>query len=143
MKKRGQLNISFGMIFSIILVIVFLAAGFYAIAKFIDMQKEIQIRSFVSDLQEDVDTLWKNMQGSQSKEYVLPTKITAVCFVSGEKTYNMEFISENIFPREIIGNIDIGKITEEESPFCIENVEGKINLIISKKFGETLVTITK
>ena len=40
-----------------------------------------------------------------------------------------------------IKHIDLEKITENENPFCIENIDGKVNLIIKKDFGETLVTI--
>jgi len=41
-EKRGQLKLSFGMIFSIILIIVFLGFAFFGIQKFMDYQKSIQ-----------------------------------------------------------------------------------------------------
>lgn len=140
--KKGQLEISFGMIFSIILVIAFLGFGFYAITKFIEMQQTIQIEKFASDFQEDVNTVWKSLQGSQTKSYTLPEKIIAVCFIN-EESRNMKFLSERIISGRYIEKIDIDKILGNQKEFCIENTDGKVNLIISKEYGETLVTIKK
>ena len=56
--RSGQLEISFGMIFSIILIIIFIAAGFYAITKLLALQRTIQIESFLKDFQDDVDKMW-------------------------------------------------------------------------------------
>lgn len=140
--KKGQMEISFGMIFSIILVIFFLAAGFYGISKFIEMQQTVQIEKFSSDFKEDVDIMWKKLQGSETKTYVLPKKIISVCFRNDEFT-NLEFVSEKIIPGEYVEHLNIEKITKEENPFCVKNVEGKISLILSKEYGETLVTVGK
>jgi uncharacterized protein (UPF0333 family) len=49
--KKAQLKISFGMIFSIILVISFLAFGFFAIQKFLGIQENIIMKKFVDDFQ--------------------------------------------------------------------------------------------
>jgi len=140
--KKGQLQISFGMIFSIILVIIFLGFGVYAIIKFIDLQQTVQIEKFSNDLQEDVNTMWKSLQGSQTKSYLLPKKISSVCFIDDD-SINLEFTSEGIIRGKYIEKLNIEKILGDEEKFCIENVNGKINLIISKEYGETLVNIEK
>ena len=140
--KRGQLDISFGMIFSIILIIIFLAFGFYAITKFLELQQSIQINTFQNDFQNDVNNMWKSAQGSQTVTYTLPTKISSICFVENE-FYNLAFTSSSIIPGKQIDNLDIAKITKNENPFCIANVKGKISMTIVKNFGETLVTVTK
>jgi len=145
MKKRGSrgaLELSFGMIFSIILIIIFLAFGFYAITKFIALQKTIQIESFLRDFQEDVDTMWKSNQGSQPLTYTLPSKITSVCFKNDE-FQNLQFISNEIINGKMIEHIDIAKTTKDESPFCIQNVKGKISLRLAKDYGEALVTVER
>ena len=142
MKKRGALELSFGMIFSIILIIVFLAFGFYAIMKFIDLQNSIQIENFLRDFQNDVDKMWKSSQGSQNLVYSLPNKISAVCFKNDE-FQNLEFISKEIIKGKMIEHIDIEKITEDENPYCIQNVKGKISLTILKDYGETLVRVER
>jgi hypothetical protein len=139
---RGQLDISFGMIFSIILIIVFLAFGFYAIKKFIDLQRTIQIESFLKDFQNDVDKMWKSPQGSQKLSYTLPTKISEVCFTNNEFE-NLIFTSKEIIRGKMIENIDIGNITSQEDPFCIQNTKGKVSFTIAKDYGETLVRVQK
>jgi len=140
--KKGQLDISFGMIFSIILIVIFLAFGVYAIIKFLELQESIQISTFLNDFQNDVNKMWKSSQGSQSVKYTLPTKISAVCFQESEFE-NLKFTSERIIRGKIIENIDIAKITKDENPFCIQNVKGKVSMTIVKNFGEQLVTITR
>jgi len=140
--KTGQMNLSFGMIFSIILIVIFLAFGVYAIIKFLELQESIQVSTFLNDFQNDVNKMWKSSQGSQSVKYTLPTKISAVCFQQDEFE-NLKFTSERIIRGKIIDNIDIPKITKDENPFCIKSVNGKISMTISKNFGEQLVTITR
>ena len=159
------MKLSFGMIFSIILIIVFISFAFFAIQKFLDIQNSVQVGKFTNDFQLNIDKIWKGSQGSEEKEYFLPKKITYVCFVDyssdkkGEKQdlyrelEQLYYENENMFfypvgsaqgldAREI-KHIDLEKITENENPFCIENIDGKVNLIIKKDFGEVLVTIGK
>lgn len=140
--KRGQLNISFGMIFSIVLIIIFLAFGFYAIKKFMDLQESVQIEKFLNDFQSDVDKMWKSYQGSQEVEYFLPTKVVSICFQDDEFE-NIKFTSKNIIPGKNIENIDIEKIIKDENPFCVKNVKGKVKFMLVKEYGDALVTITK
>ncbi|VVB82073.1 Uncharacterised protein [uncultured archaeon] len=142
-KKRGQIELSFGMIFSIILIIIFLGFGIYAIIKFLQFQESIQISTFSSDFQSDVNKMWKSSQGSQVVTYTLPSKIISVCFVKGDKFQNMRFTSSNIIPGKMIENIDINKTTQTQSPLCILNTKGKVNFTIAKDYGENLVTIKK
>jgi hypothetical protein len=144
-KKRGktaQLNLSFGMIFSVILIIVFLVAGFYAIKKFVELQQTIQIQNFLKNFQDDVDKMWKSAQGSQVVTYALPTKISSICF-SDDEFWNLKFTSNEIIQGKMINNIDITSITAKESPYCIMNVKGKVSLTIVKDFGETLVRVER
>lgn len=133
---------SFGMIFSIILIIVFLAFGFYAITKFLEFQEDVKIEKFLNDFQEDVNSMWKSLQGSQTKTYSLPTKINAVCFKDDEFR-NLEFNSKQVINGDYIEHLDIENMTKKEDPFCINNTKGKISLTIVKDYGETLVTIKR
>ncbi len=140
--RSGQMSLSFGMIFSIILIVIFLAFGVYAIIKFLELQESIQVSTFLNDFQNDVNKMWKNSKGGQSVKYTLPTKISAVCFQQSEFE-NLKFTSERIIRGKIIENIDIAKITKDENPFCVQNVNGKVSMTISKNFGEQLVTINR
>ena len=163
--KKAQLKLSFGMIFSIILIIIFIAFSFYAVQKFIDIQKSVQIGKFANDFQNDIDKIWKGSQGLQKKEYFLPKKISFVCltdYSSNERGLNRNFYdelklvyyeNENLFFYPIgsaegfdareMKHLDLIKTTETENPLCVENIEGKISLTIQKDFNEALVTITK
>tara|TARA_B100000315_G_C14532057_1_gene566665 strand:- start:974 stop:1471 length:498 start_codon:yes stop_codon:yes gene_type:complete len=165
MNKRGQMKLSFGMIFSVILIAIFLAFSVFAIQKFLEIQDAAQVSKFSSNLQEDIDKIWRGSQGSIEKEYTIPKGVTYVCFTdysSGKKgkyivvydsllqTY---FEKENFFFYPLgsglglnskeVKHIDLEKTTENENPFCIENLDNKLKLIIKKNFGEVLVTIEK
>lgn len=162
--KNGQIKLSFGMIFSIILIIVFLAFAFYAIKTFLGIQNAAQTGKFINDLKSDIDRVWKSTESSEEREYVLPSKINYVCFVDFESSAsgprgdiyselrfvyfgneNMMFYplgSSDIDSTKII-NIALSKITLDENPFCIENVRGKVKLTLVKEIGEALVTIKR
>lgn len=138
------MKISFGMIFSIILIVIFLAFAFYAIKKFLEFQDTLKIEKFFDDLQADVDKTWKGTQSSDIREYSLPKKINEVCFTDDEYE-NLYFQSKNIIRGTNIEYINITAITDngKEDPFCILNENTKIQMTIKKDFGEILVTITE
>jgi len=140
MNKRGQLKLSFGMIFSIFLIIIFLALAVYMIIKFINMQHSIQIEIFKNDLQVDIDAMWQSQQGSREVEYYLPEKINTVCFTDNDYQ-NLIFDSEKFTGGANIEHIDIDVITLE-GDYCIENIGGKVSMVLIKDYGETLVRIT-
>jgi len=142
MIKRGQMKLSFGMIFSIILIVIFIAFAFYAIQKFLDIQKYTQIKQFVNNLQSDIDKMWAGTQGSQEVEYFLPSKIESVCFTN-DAYENLNFKSSEFIQGEKLTHINIEKITENKDPFCIETIKGKVKMTIKKDYGEALVMINK
>jgi len=128
------MKLSFGMIFSIFLIIIFIAFAVYAIIKLIDMQHTIQIETFKNDLQGDLDAIWQSSgEYSQEFEYYLPNKIDSVCF--DENNY-MYFESEEILVGETIEHINV-------NAFCVDNIDGKVSMILVKDYGEILVTITE
>ncbi len=141
MKKGAQMKLSFGMIFSIFLIIVFLSFSVYAIIKFINMQQSIQIGTFKNNLQADINTMWQSQQGSREVEYRLPKKIDAVCFIDDDYQ-NLMLVSENPIDGKNIENINIEEITSG-GDYCIGNVDGKVSMTLVKDYGESLVKITK
>ncbi len=142
MKLKGELNLSFGMIFSIILIVAFIVFAFYAIKKFIDFQDTINIEKFKDDLQYDIDSMWRSSEGSQPVEYILPKKITAACLKEDEYE-NLYFESKNIIPGKKLVHVDFDKTLDGKNFVCFENTNGKVNMILKKDFDEVLVTITK
>lgn len=131
---------SFGMIFSIILIIAFLAFAFYAIKSFLQMQQDIQINQFTENFQKEIDTLWKSTSGTKSVEYIIPSKVENVCFVVDDFN-NLLLYQKNIFTEYKIKNIDIlGTVGDRES-VCKKPVDGKISFKLQKDFNKPLVKI--
>lgn len=138
--KKGAMEISFGMIFAIILIIVFLAFAFYGIKKLLGVQEYSMISKFKSDLQEDVNKMWNGPQGQQNMSYSLPKKIEGVCFRVSENG-NLYFLPAGKFPEGNIDHLDIERIIGSKDEKCFENKEGKITFTLKKDFGENLVTL--
>ena len=162
--KKGQMQMSFGMIFSIILIIFFLAFAFFGIRTFLSIQDTAKTTKFLNDLQSDVETAWKSAQVSQEKEYFLPGKQSHVCFVdfsSAERGPQRQLYdelkrayygSENLvfYPLDFdeagsatIRYIDLSEVTLNENPFCIENVDGSVKLRLTKGISDALVMIER
>lgn len=141
MKKKGAVELSFGMIFSIILIIIFIAFAFFAIKNFLNLQNKMRITQFEQNFQSDIDKMWKSEYGSQTVSYILPSSVQKVC-LENNGYENMIFMPSD-FDGININNIDIAKITAEKNPFCIDSKSGKISFTLSKEYGEQLVTITK
>ena len=164
-KKKAQMKLSFGMIFSIILIIIFLVFAFYAIKTFLGMQSSAETGKFLNDLQSDINRIWRSQQASEEQEYSLPSKIEYICFIdfsisgkgqnSGffdglERAYyqseNLVFYpigSSEIDTQVQMENIDIISIIQDENPFCIRNINGKTQVTLIKDFQDSLVTITR
>lgn len=167
---RAQMPLSFGMIFSIILIIAFLGFTIFVIVKFLNTKEEVVAGKLVEDLQNDVDRAWRGSQGSQEVSYKAPSKTTHVCFAyfslrdssersDGRGKYEnlyeelMRAFSsdENLFFYPIgssegldsvkIEHIDIDKITREKNPYCIEKNNGEIRMTIKKDYGDALVVV--
>lgn len=160
-KKRGQMQLSFGMIFSIILIIFFVAIAFYAIKVLLNTQNSIKNSNFKISLQDDVDKIWKSSKTSQETEYILSSKIKKICFVDfsipatkNESLYNelKKYFSENenlfLYPISSykessmhLKNIDLEKTTELGNPLCFDILNSKVRFILEKNLNESLVTI--
>ncbi|MDO8528497.1 MAG: hypothetical protein Q7S06_01235 [Nanoarchaeota archaeon] len=147
MKKRerkGELNLSFGMIFSIILIIAFLVFAFYAIRKFLEFQDTINIEKFKAGLQTNIDDLWRSSGNEEGYgvSYNLPKKITGVCFKDDEFE-NLYFQSERIITGKKIEHLDIIATLNGKDSVCFENTNGKVNMTLNKDFSDVLVTISE
>lgn len=166
-KKRGQIKISFGMIFSIFLIIIFIAFAFYAIKFFIGFQGNASTQKLVDELRGDVESVWKSSESSQTFEYSVPKDIDFLCFIDfqdGGRGINLELydkikagvIQEGNFilyddaekpgssESFSIEHVDLKNIVFEENPYCIrKNDEGKAKVLLSKGFSDTLVSISR
>jgi hypothetical protein len=169
--NKAQMKLPFGMIFSIILIVIFISFAFYAISKFLSMGNAVTIGKFVDNFQSDINKIWKSSQASQSFKYDVPSKIEKVCLIDYSSSVkgkpdiyeelkeiyyelrqgyneneNLFFYpmssSEGIDSLEI-KNINLENITKEENPFCFNSKKGEIELVLKKRYDEILVRIER
>lgn len=79
-KKKGQFEISFGMIFSIIIIIATVVTAFYVIRYFLDLNKCSDAQGFYDGLQGEVAKAWNSAIYSGDYEGRVPSNIQYVCF---------------------------------------------------------------
>jgi len=162
--KRSQLQISFGMIFSIILIIAFVAVAIYAITIFLKVKTCSETGLFKNDLQEEINRAWNSDETSSVFKESLNTDIEQVCFINLENEakgqhkdfYNsikkLGFVNINMFfyPLKnacegqkafLISHLNISEITKQNNPNCFNNIKGKLEIKIEKGFREALVRL--
>ncbi len=168
--KKAQTQISFGMIFSIIMIVVILAFSFYGIRWFLGFMETTQAHTFFDDLQADVNRVWRGMEGSDARTYKLPRKVEQVCFgnfddlVLGDpsglgwvpKDDNVAFLpygeiepsSKEINHLNATATIDraatnVPGTILESNYYCIDVERGELKLVIESRRGESFVTLRK
>lgn len=162
MKKGAQLDISFGMIFSIILIIAFVAFAGYMIVKLVIPAGCVTTGLFKTDLQENIDRAWNSEQTSFPLRLSLSTKVQSVCFVNLTKPFKGGFRNEyDSFERYMykglnmffyptksacsdqlgfaVKHIDLEKITSKSNPYCIMNNRGNLTIKIEGYYGKLVM----
>jgi hypothetical protein len=144
MNRGGQINLSFGMIFSIMLIVFFLIFAFFGIKKLIEVQQKTQINLFYQDLQQDVNTAWNSESYSHDVEYTLPKKISKVCFIDQDKNLLL-YEKDDSFStkRNYIEHLNVEESLNEEEELCFENLDGKVSFYLEKNYGENYVVISE
>ena len=162
--RKGQMQISFGMIFSIILIIVFLAFAFYGIKVFLKTGDSAKAAKFIDELQGDLDRIWGSAVSSETIEYVVPGYADFVCFIdfdSDASGGNRELYSDinesvdylnsnfvfypikyNGYEYANLGHINLVQTTEEENPLCIRTNNGRVSIVLRKDYGENYATVS-
>jgi hypothetical protein len=144
LNKKAQMKLSFGMIFSIMLIVFFLIFAFFGIKKLIETQQQTQINLFYQDLQNDIDKLWRSNSGSNEVRYTLSKKVMKVCFVDEEK--NVELYEEDdFFPSDTrkINHLNLKESLGEEEELCFETENSKVSFYLEKEYGKNQVIISK
>jgi hypothetical protein len=165
--KRSQsvFGMSFGTIFSILLIIFFIIIAFIAIRHFLNLRDCAKIGLFVDDFQEKIDKAWSSQKSGFSFTGSLPSNLDYVCFANFSRPINgndverkigneisvYKFSEGNMFfyPRENscnmpyirIKHINIEEITKIRNPYCIKIESGKIIVEIEKDYNDALVSI--
>jgi len=78
--RRGNLELSFNMIFSIILIIAILGAAFYVLSFFFNINKCTNNGLFYKDLQTEIDKAWNADFAEDTISLSLPGSSDFVCF---------------------------------------------------------------
>jgi len=134
------MSLPFGMIFSIMLIILFIIIAFIAIKYFLGIQKCTKVGSFYKDLQEKVDSAFKSSGYKRTMNIDLPSGVTKICFANLSKAQigsfkaeyeeirRYDFYNSNTFllpsgescdmPHEYIEFLDLGKMTALKNPYC-------------------------
>ena len=150
MNKRGQqiFGMSFGMIFSIILIIFFIVGAWIAIKIFWNPGCECSFSDqslegiFKTDLQAVIDDSWNSAGADRSFKISLPSKITYLCFMNYDDSSRGEqasFFKElkkytqgnaYLYPPKCacsgfrsmtLKHINITQTVKSENPLCIAN----------------------
>lgn len=160
MKKRGQqsMEMPFGMIFSIILIVVFVVVAFIAVKHFLDIGETTKLGQFIKDFQDKVDSAWSGQTSEFEYTINLPG-IQKICFanlserITGntedyeaipihiDDGYNMFLIpyqKAQGFERNKIMHLDVSKITQSRNPYCVDISRP---LKIKKGFYDKLVVV--
>ena len=88
MKEKRGLELSFSMIFSIIVIIAIVAVAFYMISYLLKLKNCTELGLFTRELQETVDRAWNADSSSELFERTLPSFVDKVCVGSLEQGTN-------------------------------------------------------
>ena len=166
--KRGQeaIGMSFSMIFSIILIAVFIAAAFVGIRALLNWQKNVQVGLFIQGLQDEVDTAWAAPQSSTVYKGFLPTGIEEICIINWTspvansndaeknimneiKTTATVISSQNFYIYPVKNNFKIKTQTikhldiRTHNPLCIKVIKNQASIKVNKNFDNPLVELSE
>jgi len=166
MNKRGQevMGMSFGVIFSIILIVFFIVIALIVIKAFLGQKDCAEMGIFLDRLKKDVKKAWNSNSGVFEFKGNLPSKLDYVCFanVSGNPTIESDSKmwrrltlfkgkNANIFfyptekacemPYHYVPHLDLEETLGSNNPLCFDVDKGKVVFEIQKKRGTGLVQI--
>ncbi len=159
--KKGDINLSFGVIFSIILIAVFIFSAIYAINFFLNYSECSQIGKSYESLQEQVSNTFVSQSTLNKKvKLSLPGSIEMICFANLSQAQRGSYAQEydlisvysyeeaNTFllpgenscnmPFKQIKRINLPEIIKTHNPYCIYVEE---ELTLNKKIYDASVLI--
>lgn len=157
--KKGQIDLSFGMIFSIIVIIATIAVAFYFIQKFVSSGECTSMGLMREDLQDTIDKVWASPFGTETFIGKPGSGIEKICFGNMSKVaLKYSLVKEELnrylnqgdnfymYPPEEAckGSMASGKLNHiyVQNFTCFDVKSGKVELKISKEnTSQTLVRI--
>ena len=158
-KGEGVMSMPFAVIFSIILIVVFIVIAFIAIKHFLNLQKCGSVGTFYEDLQDKVNEAFASTGYRDWMDISLPSGITEVCFADLSKPQKGRFTAEHedfdrfesyeantfLYPANKacnmeyrqINHLDLNNVIETQNPYCI-SADKKIEVIF-EMYGRGVV----
>ena len=165
MDKKGDIQLSFNMIFSVILIAIFSAVAIYVIWFFVGLNCSIDSASFIDEIQKDINIIHNSDGGIDDvKQYNLKNscgKVTHICFYDASVDQSGSFkdmyndIKRNVdfeknlyfYPRKYstpqsseIKYINLKSL--KSNPYCIEIKDNKVSIQRKKSESEVLVNVS-
>ena len=165
MNSNGQyiLGMSFGVIFSIILIVFFVVIAGIVINAFLKTGDCAKMGIFLDRFSSDVKKTWNSQFDSHTFKGNLPSGIDYVCFANLSQSNRGEFEDigfdlglyegrkANIFfyptskacemPHNFVNHLDLEKITRLKNPNCVEVQKGKITINLEKGLNDRFVNV--
>ena len=158
--KRGQLQISFSMIFSIIVIIAILGVSFYVISFFLNLNTCGDIGFFYRGLDSEIEKAWKSQIYGGNYEAKISSGSEKVCFgdvntEGGSFSVEKEFLKKyrraekNVFLYPEAKGCDIGMSThkvehvEIEGFWCVDVEKDSVTVRLEKESGDALVKLSR
>ena len=161
-EKRGQIQLSFGMIFSIIIIIATLAVGSYVIYYFWQLNNKLECQLYKNEIQKQIDKIWAaDGQISYPFSYSVSAKTEMICFglisqqsldkndeaaFTEAKRYSDMRSNLYIYPRQSCGQAQFRYTLNHVNTtnfFCIDNVGGKVEVKLSKGSFDAFVKMSE
>ncbi len=148
--KKGQLQMSFGMIFSIIIIIATVAVGAYVIMHFISLSECTKISLFYSSMQGEASKAWEGDMTQKIFKGELPSKFDKVCIgnlsLSSPKAYENEYENLKRFSGQN-KNLFLYPLStscgSDKSLFKLEHIQSVQLFCVPVKSGSTSIKISK
>jgi hypothetical protein len=158
--KKGQFSISFGMIFSIIIIIFSIAIAVYVINYFLKLQSCTEVVDFYTNLKSEVDNAYGASIANKELSLGVPGGVDEVCFgdvnlardtnpteykslsLLSERGYNVYFYPMNQKCAKAQPGYKLDRAVVD-SFFCVETEGGKVNARLIKEFNQPKVKINK
>ncbi len=120
--RRSQvMQLPFGMMFSILLIAVFVFVAFYAVGAFLSYRDCSQIGIFIDGLKNDVANAWTSSESSSSKfSGALPSGIEYVCFADIAAGRNEDGMLDGWWGAYAPPSIDGEEIVDEIENYPLE-----------------------
>lgn len=157
--QEGGVGMSFGFLFSIILIIFFVFAAIWGIKIFLDWGNCSEVGLFYDRLQQKVDEAYQSSSSDFEFEFKVG-KIEKICFANLSQTptgiledyeeiRGFEFYDSNTFllpigktcdiPHKKINHINLSQIIRNSNPYCITS---GTNIRIKKDFYDKSVVLS-